>query len=136
MLRLRLLSRMMEMWHITDNRAKAAQQRYRRHHDAKMREKTGFRVGQLEYVYLPPIPTPAANKMAAESYPILLPCALGRYRVTSITSYTVIVGPGGILNTIAADRVSLAQAHKQLQDDTVDDEHSQSALESSVRIPR
>lgn len=46
----RLISRIAKMRHKANNGTNAAQPRYIRHHEARVRKATSFRVGQLEFV--------------------------------------------------------------------------------------
>lgn len=115
-----------------DKRTKWAQQRYNRHHSAQVQEKTGFHVSKLVYIDCAPLSTSAADKMAAEAYFKLLPCALGPYRVTSTISHSTNIDPNGTPITIFSNQALLAPAHMLLQDDIVDDQCNHSLSGHSV----
>lgn len=132
-LRLRLLSKIAELRHNADKQMKAAQRRYKRHHDAQVQEEAQFHVGPLVYVNYPALLTSTRDKMAAEAYTELLPRAVGPYFVISTTSYIISLDQDGVPNTIPADSASRAPMHMQLKENIVDDEHHQSLSETFVR---
>lgn len=108
-----------------DERAKAAQGRYKWHHDDQGRDESHFHIGQLVYIDRQPWSTSIADKMSVETYPNLLQHSCGPFLAPSTTMHTIIPNQYriqkyfcrlGIASTLAHVAVrchSLACLHKQ-----------------------
>lgn len=116
----------------TEERTKATQQLYRRHHDAEVQEEVHFSVGQLVYVDYPLLLTFIGEKVAGEANSKMLLRGLRPYRVMKTTLHTIIIDKKRVMNMTSAGLELLALAHMQPQE-VVEDEYSPSILETSVR---